>query len=398
MADTGCQSCLTGALALRISGTSPSGETLETRQIMYFTDSSDRLFLSKQACVALGMISHRFPTIGEEAQPCLHHILCHTCITPTCECPRRQVPPPPPSLPFPATEENGDKMEKWLLDYYKSSTFNVCEHQPLPMMDGPPLRLMVEPDARPVAHHTPIPVPVHWQDDVKAGLDRDVRLGVIEPVPVGTPVTWCHKMVICPKKSGEPRRTVDLQSLNRHAVRETHHKQSPFHQARAVPPHTHKTVFDAWNGYHSIALHEDDRHLTTFITPWGRYRYCVVPQGCIASGDGYSRRFDEIVSDIPRKTKCVDDTLMWSDSIEEAFFQAVEWLDTCGRHGVTLNPKKFAFAQMTVEFAGFEITPASVRPCPHYLEVIQNFPTPRNITDVCSSFGLINRLLCLRHD
>ena len=435
MADTGCQSCLAGtvllsklglnkkhlipvtmkmnaanncridiagALVLRISGTSPSGEALETRQIVYFTDSSNRLFLSKQACVALGMISTRFPTIGEAAGPDGASVASSatsltptpaTCLTPTCGCPRRQAPPSPPTAPpFPATEENREKLETWLLEHYKSSTFNVCEHQVLPMMAGPPLRLMVDPTARPVAYHTPIPVPVHWQDDVKAGLDRDVRLGVIEPVPVGTPVTWCHKMVICPKKSGQPRRTVDLQSINRHAVRETHHTQSPFHQARAVPPQTRKTVFDAWNGYHSIALAEEDRHLTTFITPWGRYRYCVAPQGYIASGDGYSRRFDEIVSDIPKKTKCVDDTLIWSDSVEEAFFQAVEWLDTCGRHGITLNPKKFAFAQMTVKFAGFEITPTSVRPCPEYLEAIQNFPTPRNITDVRSWFGLINQV------
>ena len=199
-------------------------------------------------------------------------------------------------------------------------------------------------------------------------------------------------MVVCAKKSGKPRRTVDFQPLNRHAVRETHHTQSPFHQARAVPPNTRKTVFDAWNGYHSIALDEHDRDLTTFITPWGHYRYLVAPQGYIASGDGYSRRFDEIVADIPRKTKCVDDTLMWSDSIQEAFFQAVEWLDTCGRQGITLNPSKFVFAKDTVEFAGFEITPSTVRPCPSYLKAIQNFPTPRNITDIRSWFGLINQV------
>ena len=435
MADTGCQSCLAGtkllsklgldrkhltpvtmkmtaanksgiriagALALRISGTSPSGDTLETRQMVYFTDSSDRLFLSKQACVSLGMISSQFPTIGEAVKSsCPNNAASVTqpllspasCLTPSCDCPRRQMPPAPPtSLPFPATEENREKLEKWLLEHYKSSTFNVCEHQPLPMMAGPPLRLMVDPDAQPVAYHTPIPVPIHWQDDVKAGLDQDVRLGVIEPVPVGNPVTWCHKMVICPKKSGKPRRTVDLQPLNQHAVRETHHTQSPFHQARAIPPNVRKTVFDAWNGYHSVALHEDDRHLTTFITPWGRYRYCVAPQGYVASGDGYSRRFDEIVSAFPQKTKCVDDTLMWADTIEEAFFQAVRWLDTCGNNGITLNPAKFSFARMTTEFAGFEITPSTVRPCSRYLEAILNFPTPRNITDVRSWFGLINQV------
>lgn len=52
-------------------------------------------------------------------------------------------------------------------------------------MKGPPLKLMINTDAEPVAYHSPIPVPLHWQDDVKAGLDRCVRLGVIEQVPVG---------------------------------------------------------------------------------------------------------------------------------------------------------------------------------------------------------------------
>ena len=152
-------------------------------------------------------------------------------------------------------------------------------------MAGPPLRLMINADAKPVAHHSPIPVPLHWQDAVKASLMQDVKLGVIEPVPVGEPVTWCHRMVVCAKSNGEPRRTIDFQALNTHAARETHHTQSPFHQARSVPHNKKKTVFDCWNGYHSVPLHPDDRHYTTFITPWGRFRYKVAAQGYIASGD-----------------------------------------------------------------------------------------------------------------
>jgi len=109
---------------------------------------------------------------------------------------------------------------------------------------------------------------------------------------------------------------------------------------------TIKTVFDFWNGYHSVRIREEDKHLTTFITPWGRYRYKTAPQVCIASGDGYTRRFDETVSDIPHKTKCVDDALLWSNSIEESFFQACNWLETCGRNGIILNPDKFVSHRM----------------------------------------------------
>ena len=260
------------------------------------------------------------------------------------------------------------------------------------MMTGPPIHLMVDKNAKPVAHHTPIPVPIHWQEEVKAGLDQDIRLGVIEPVPIGEPVTWCHRMVICAKKNGKPRRTVDLQALNAHAIRETHHTQSPFHQARAVPSNKKKTVFDCWNGYHSIPLYEGDRHLTTFITPWGRMRYRVAPQGYIASGDAYTRRFDAIVSDFPNKSKCTDDSLLWEDDLEKSFFQSVDWLDICGNNGVTCNPEKFDFGQDEVEFAGFEITNDSVRPCVKFFEAIQDYPTPRSISDIRSWFGLINQV------
>ena len=83
-----------------------------------------------------------------------------------------------------------------------------------PMMTGAPLKLIANPEAEPKAVHTPIPVPVLWQKEVKAGLDRDVKLGVIEPVPWGTPTTWCARMVTVAKKDGTPRRTVDLQALN----------------------------------------------------------------------------------------------------------------------------------------------------------------------------------------
>ena len=91
------------------------------------------------------------------------------------------------------------------------------------------MRLMIKPDATPVAHHNPVPVPLHWQEEVKAALDRNVRVGVIETVLVGQHVTWCHRMVICAKKNRKPRRTVEFQPLNAHATRETHHTQSHFH-------------------------------------------------------------------------------------------------------------------------------------------------------------------------
>ena len=100
MADTGCQSCLCGlqiirklgmsekdlmpvtmrmhaankqdikilgAAIVRLCGISKTGKQLQTRQILYITDNADKLFISREACIALGMISKDFPAIGEMA-------------------------------------------------------------------------------------------------------------------------------------------------------------------------------------------------------------------------------------------------------------------------------------------------------------------------------------------
>ena len=127
--------------------------------------------------------------------------------------------------------------------------------------------------------YIPVPEPLHWEEKVHKDLMRDVALGVIEPDPINTPVTWCRRMVTVPKHNGDLRRTVDMQSLNRASVRQTHPTRSPFMLASSVPAGKTKSVLDIWNSFHSVPLMEEDRDKTTFITPWGRFRYKVSPQG-----------------------------------------------------------------------------------------------------------------------
>ena len=190
MADTGCQSCLAGlkvvkklglstkdlipvdlkmhgadnhnirilgATILRLSGKNNMGEEKSTRQMVYVTDKSDKLFLSREACIDLGIIPNKFPTMDEAEGT---NSISATATSPPqqeCQCPKRTKPPPiPTSLPYPATEANREKLQQYLLDYYNSSTFNTCEHQTLPLMEGPPMRLMIDPHAIPTAHHSPI--------------------------------------------------------------------------------------------------------------------------------------------------------------------------------------------------------------------------------------------------
>ena len=283
-------------------------------------------------------------------------------------------------------------MKDWLLDRYSSSTFNTCPHRPLPCMSGPPMEIHIDENATPKVCNTPATVPLHWQQRVYEDLLRDEALGVIERVPIGVPVTWCHRMVVTRKHDGTPRRTVDLSPLNKFCTRETFPTEAPFHLARRVPGMTWKSVTDAWNGYHSVPLRDSDRHLTTFITPFGKWRYTRAPQGFLSSGDGYNKRFDGILADVVRKERCVDDTIHYDVDMEEHWWRTIDLLDTMGTSGIVSNPVKFQFCQRQADFAGFRISESSIEPLPKYVDAIRTFPTPKSTKDIRSWFGLVNQV------
>ena len=381
-----------GAVFLRLEGLdNSSGQTVQTAVMAYVTESTDRFFISQQAMRELGIIPQDFPkvrvtTLNNAAANNEPDIAACGCL--------KHSPPPerPESLPFVANLENVDVMKAWLLDRFAGSTFNKCTHQPLPMLKATPIKIHIDPNAEPKPVFTAATVPLAWRDDVKAQIDQDVALGVIEPVPPGVPTTWQARMHVVGKPDGTPRRTVDLRVLNTHCKRETQHVVPPYKQARSIPAYTFRTVTDCWNGYRSCPLAEEDRYLTTFITEWGRFRYCAAPQGYMAAGDGYNQRYDNIIADIQRKTKCVDDVCMWDTTLEEHWWRVIDYLIRVGKNGVILNPKKFQFCQSTVEFAGFQITETDVKPLPKYLDAIRDFPRPTNISEIRSWFGLVNQV------
>ncbi len=251
----------------------------------------------------------------------------------------------------------------------------------------------MDPNATLKACHKPTSIPVHWQQKVYEHLLCDEALGVVERVPYGELVTWCHHMVVTGKHDGSPRRsprrTVDLSP---HCQRETFPTESPFHLVRRIPKNTWKMVTDAWNGYHSIPLRASDRHLTTFITPFGRWRYTRAPQGFLSSGDGYNRRFNAILSEFKHKERCVDDTIHYDTELEQHWWRTIDFLTTVGQSGIVLNPDKFQFAGKSVDFAGFQISDATIEPLPKYLDTIRDFSSPESMTDIRSWFGLVNQV------
>ena len=58
------------------------------------------------------------------------------------------------------------------------------------------MEIHIDENATPYACHKAGNIPIHWEKQVYQDLLRDEALDVIERVPYGTPVTWCHRMVL----------------------------------------------------------------------------------------------------------------------------------------------------------------------------------------------------------
>ena len=90
-------------------------------------------------------------------------------------------------------------------------------------MTGQELKLAIKPGATPTCHTIPHRVPNNWKHQVEEGLQRDIKMGIIEEVPANTPAKWCHKMVVTSKPgSTKPRRKVDMSALKTSSYRLTH--------------------------------------------------------------------------------------------------------------------------------------------------------------------------------
>merc|ERR1711954_183009 len=317
-------------------------------QVLFYVLKDGGNILSNHTCEKLGLISQDFPKIGELLQRLGDKIkrvkvnkvqrqesveifqeegVCDPDSSKPCRCPRREYVDPPINLPFPPVEENRKKLEDWIKSYYASSAFLSCKRQEMPCTQGPPMKIHLQPDAVPVAIHKPVPVPLHFREEVYANIEADVKRGVLRKVPPGEPTSWCAKLVITAKKDGRPRRTVDLSGLTKAGIRETHHTRSPIKVVCSIPSGMVKTTLDCVDGYHGIPLAEEDWHKTTFLTEKGRYQYRRVPQGYGSSNDGYTIGTDEVLASVPGRPevvdyeKIVDDVIVWSPNLESAFFR-----------------------------------------------------------------------------
>ena len=67
---------------------------------------------------------------------------------------------------------------------------------------------------------------------------------------------------------------------------------------------------DASSGNWQLKLDDKSSYLTTFNTPFGRYRFRRLPFGLISAQDEFQRKMDEVFEGLPGVTPLVDEILI----------------------------------------------------------------------------------------
>ena len=272
----------------------------------------------------------------------------------------------------------------------------LCDTLPEKPMKGPLMDIKLRTDlpVKPRFATTTKPLPTHYEEQAKTLVDKLVKDGVVEEVPLDEICPWISPAFFVPKEGGKAglRLVTDFTHLNRYVQRPVHPFPSAGDIARGISPGSNWFCkMDAVQGYHQIPLSEEAKKLTTFLLPWGKYRYCRGPMGLSSTNDCWCGRSDQAICGLPNCRKIVDDILVTASNLKELFDSIEKILKNCREIGLTISKRKFKIHN-EVSFAGYLVSSTGVKPDPAKVEAIRDFPAPKDLTSLRSFLGLANQL------
>lgn len=236
------------------------------------------------------------------------------------------------------------------------------------------------------ARRVPIAVKSKLKDELSTLVDQGVITSVTEPTD------WCSQMSVQTKKSGKLRICIDPRPLNEVLQRERY----PLQTMEDILPELSKAkVFskvDLAQGYHHCVLDEESSYLTTFITPFGRYRWIRLPFGTKVSSEIFQRKLMESLEGLEGVACIADDILVYGISDEDHGVKLKNLLQRCQQKHIKLNKEKSVFQTNEVEFMGHRISSEGLKPDEKKVEAILKMEKPTDTEGARRLQGTVNYL------
>ena len=208
-------------------------------------------------------------------------------------------------------------------------------------------------------------IPTALREKFKAELHRLENLGVL--TKVNEPTAWVSTVVIATKKSGALRICIDPRPLNQAWKRETHQLPILDDLIPELALEKNFSTVDRTTGFWHCVLDDKSRLLTTFATPFGRYRWKRLPFGPSTSNEIFQKRGSQALEGLEGILNITDDILIYgvSDTKDEARrdhdLKLEALLLRCPERGIALDKNKLKLRITKVPFMGHLKSPSHLK-------------------------------------
>ena len=231
-------------------------------------------------------------------------------------------------------------------------------------------------------------------DEIEREVQRWLKEGIIRRslAPTAAPV------VAVRKPDGTIRVCIDYRDLNKWTQR----VHSPLPRTddclRKMQGKKYYGKMDLRWGFHQLAVCEDHRYLTAFVTKSGTYEFNRVPFGMMNASVIYQSTVKGAVSDGPNDTvHCDDNTEVFIDDIglggsdEEEFLVVLDQVLTrLENAGIVVKASKCTFGFPEIEFLGHIANADGVRLKKERVQAVLDMPEPKNQAAVRRFLGVAN--------
>jgi hypothetical protein len=233
-------------------------------------------------------------------------------------------------------------------------------------------------------------VPFKLRDPVKKKLDEMEKLKLV--CKVTEPTEWVNPMLAIQKSDGDVRICLDPVDLNKEIKRQHYPVPTAQELFARIGKAKYFSSLDATSGFLQIPLTEESSYMTTFATPFGRYRFLRLPFGISSAPEVYQQTMDQFFGDLEGVEIYLDDFFVWGETRAEHDQRLTAVFDRCVKVNLKLNASKCKFLLPELPWIGHVISFQQLKPDPAKVSVITAFKEPSSKEELQRLLGMVNYL------